>query len=134
MAKTLANLRQFVNVIRRNKMIATLDEIWVILCWVKGREKEQKLINTNVVTRHSAIGMSRDQQSWRSSFSLIQIYLLFLVFSLWNYPFCRLILCTWWNFSSSLKVFSFCFARLFLKIIKVFIQQNLLCYCCSLNF
>ena len=86
MAKTLANLRQFVNVIRHNEMIDTLDEIWVIPCWVKGRKKEQELINTNVVTRHNAIAMSRDQQSWRSSFSVIQISLLFPVFSLWKYP------------------------------------------------
>ena len=107
MAKTLANLRQFFNIIRCNTMIATLDIIWVITCWVKGRKKRTKLINTNVITRHNAIAMSRDHQSWRSSFSLIQTYLLFPVFSLWNYPFCRIILCTWCNFSSSLKIFSF---------------------------
>ena len=41
MAKTLANLRQFFNIIRRNTMIATFDIIWVITCWVKGRKKEQ---------------------------------------------------------------------------------------------
>ena len=36
----------------------------------KGEKIEQKkLINTNVITRHNAIAMSRDLQSWRSSFS-----------------------------------------------------------------
>ena len=40
-------------------------------------EKEQKLISTNFITRHNAIAISRDQQSWRSSFSLIQTCLQF---------------------------------------------------------
>ena len=44
-------------------MIATLDDIWVITCWVKGKKKRKirtkKLVNTNVITRHNA----------RSSFS-----------------------------------------------------------------
>ena len=39
------------------------------------KKKEQKLINTNVITRHKAVDKSRDQQLWRSSFSLIQTYL-----------------------------------------------------------
>ena len=71
MAKILANLRQFVNMIRRNTMIGTPDKIWVITCWVKERKKRKKLINTNAIARHNAIAVSRDQQSWRSSFSLI---------------------------------------------------------------
>ena len=43
---------------------------------------DQFLNNTNVITRHNAVAMSRDQQSWGSSFSLIQTYLLFPVFNL----------------------------------------------------
>ena len=39
------------------------------------KKKEQKLINTNVITKHKAVDKSRDQQSWRSSFRLIQTYL-----------------------------------------------------------
>ena len=61
-------------------------------------------------------------------------YLYYFQFLVFESILCRLILCTWWNFSSSLKIYSFCFVRLFLKIIEVFIQQSLLCYCCSLNF
>ena len=72
--------------------------------------------------------MSCDQQSWRSTFSFIQTYSLFPVFNLWNYPSCRWILCSWCNFSSSVDFFNFCFANLFLKITKVFAQQN-----CSVN-
>ena len=45
----------------------------------EGEKKEQKLIKTNVITRHYAIAMSHDQQSWRSSFILIQAYLQFQV-------------------------------------------------------
>ena len=29
------------------------------------KTKEQKMINTNVIARHNAIVLSRDQQSWR---------------------------------------------------------------------
>ena len=36
---------------------------------------EQKLINTNVMAIHNAIATSHDQQSWRSSFNLIQTLL-----------------------------------------------------------
>ena len=36
------------------------------------KKKEQKLLNTNAITRHNAIAIFRDQQSWGSSFSLIQ--------------------------------------------------------------
>ena len=35
-------------------------------------EKEQKLVNTNVITGHNTIAASSDQQLWISSFSLIQ--------------------------------------------------------------
>ena len=48
-------------------------------------KKEQKLINTNVITIHNGIVMSRDiamSRDKRSSFSLIQTYLLFPVFNL----------------------------------------------------
>ena len=79
----------------------------------EGGKKEQKLINTNVITRHNAIAISCDQQSWRSSFSLIQIYLLFPVFNLWNHPFCRLILCTFPRLLiSSISVSQICFYKL----------------------
>ena len=79
----------------------------------EGEKKEQNLINTNVITRHNAIAISRDQQSWRSSFSLIQTYLLFPVFNLWNYPFCRLILCTFPRLLiSSISVSQICFYKL----------------------
>ena len=40
-------------------------------------KKEQKLINTNAITRRNVIAISRDQQLWRSSFSLIQTCLQF---------------------------------------------------------
>ena len=40
-------------------------------------KKEQKLINTNVITTHNATAISRGQQSWISSFSLIQACLQF---------------------------------------------------------
>ena len=48
---------------------ATLDEIRVMTS-----EKKQKLINTNVITKHDTIAMSCvcDEQSWSSSFSLFQ--------------------------------------------------------------
>ena len=36
------------------------------------QKKVEKLINTIVIKRHNAIAISRDQQLWRSSFSLIQ--------------------------------------------------------------
>ena len=38
----------------------------------KGEKRTKKLINTNVITRHNAIAMSRDLQSWRSSISLFE--------------------------------------------------------------
>ena len=81
--KTLANLRLFVIIINRNTMIAHLDEIQVITCWVEGK-KERKLINTNVILRHNAIVMSRDLQSWRSSFSPFKhiYYFQFLIFEI----------------------------------------------------
>ena len=65
-------------------MIATLDEIWVITCWVKGKKRTKKLINTNVITRHNAFEMSRDLQSWRSSFSPFKhiYYFQFLIFEI----------------------------------------------------
>ena len=53
----------------------TLVEMRVITCSVK--KKEQKLINTNAITRRNVIAISRDQQLWRSSFSLIQTCLQF---------------------------------------------------------
>ena len=45
---------------------------WNISNHKMSEEKEQKLINTNAITRHNTIAMYRDQQSWRSSFSLFQ--------------------------------------------------------------
>ena len=85
----------------------------------KGK-KEQKLINTNVITnqRYSYVPVSIVVEI---QFQIIQTYLLFPVFNLWNYPFCRLILCTWCNFSSSVNFFNSCFATLFLKITEVFL-------------
>ena len=50
---------------------------WAMLS--EAGKKEQKLIRNNVFTRHNAIVFSRDEQSWRSSFSLIQTYLQFPV-------------------------------------------------------
>ena len=38
MAKTLDNLRKFINVIRHNTVIATLNKIWVITYWVKEKK------------------------------------------------------------------------------------------------
>ena len=35
-------------------------------------EKEQKLVNTNVIAGHNTIAVSSGQQLWRSSFCLIQ--------------------------------------------------------------
>ena len=43
----------------------------------KKKKKKKKLINTNVITRHNAIAISRDQQLWSSSFNLIQTCLHF---------------------------------------------------------
>ena len=67
--KASVNLRQSVIIIKRYTMIAALNEIWVITCCVKWKKRTKNLINTNVITRHNAIEMSRDLQSWRSSFS-----------------------------------------------------------------
>ena len=82
--KASVNLKQFVIIIKRYAMIATLDEIWVITCWVKGKKRTKKLINTNVITRHNAFEMSRDLQSWRSSFSPFKhiYYFQFLIFEI----------------------------------------------------
>ena len=41
------------------------------------KEKKQKSINTNTIIKYNVVVISRDQQLWRSSFSLIQIRLLF---------------------------------------------------------
>ena len=35
-------------------------------------KKEQKLINTNVITRYNATVVSCDEQLWKSSFSLFK--------------------------------------------------------------
>ena len=56
----------------------TLDEIRLITCWVK-KKKNKKLININVIIRHSAIVVSCDEQFWRYSFSLFKQKLR------WNY-------------------------------------------------
>ena len=82
--KASVNLRQFVIIIKCYTMIATLDEIWVITCWVKGNKRTKKLTNTNVFTRHDAIAMSRDLHSWRSSFSPFKhiYYFQFLIFEI----------------------------------------------------
>ena len=50
----------------------TLDEIWVIACYVKEKKKQKKLINANVITRHNAIVISCDEQMQISSFSLFK--------------------------------------------------------------
>ena len=64
--------RQFVNLIKHCTIqpYCSWNRSTVITCWVK--KKEQKLINTNAITRQNAIVISRDQQSWRSNFNLIQ--------------------------------------------------------------
>ena len=76
--KAQVNLREFVIIYN----IATLDEMWVITCWVKGEKRTKKLINTNVITRLEI------------QFRSIQTYFQFPVFNLWNYLFCHLILGT----------------------------------------
>ena len=51
----------------------------------KGKKKRtKKVINTIVITRHNAIAMSRDLQSWRSSFSPFKYiyYFQFLIFEI----------------------------------------------------
>ena len=50
----------------------TLDEIWVIACYVKEKKKQKKLMNANVITRHNAIVISCDEQMQISSFSLFK--------------------------------------------------------------
>ena len=40
------------------------------------KEKQKKLINANVMTRHNAIVTSRDEQIWISSFSLFKHFLI----------------------------------------------------------
>ena len=58
------------NIIQRN---GALDETRVATCCVKKRE--QKATNTNLITRHNDIAISRDQQSWNLvSPSLEHIY------------------------------------------------------------
>ena len=51
---------------------------------IKERKKKQKLINTNVITRHNAIAITPDRQSWRSNFSLIQTCLQFFQIKIEN--------------------------------------------------
>ena len=41
-------------------------------------------------------------------------------FNFWNYP---LILCTWSHFSSSVNIFKFCIANLFLEIIEALLSR-----------
>ena len=60
----------------------------------KGEKRTKKVINTNVITRHNAFEMSRDLQSWRSSFSPFKhiCYFQFLIFEticfvVWFYVF-----------------------------------------------
>ena len=53
------------------------------------QKKEQKLINTNVITRHNLIAISRDQHLWRSSFSLIQTCLQFFYLKLMTQQFVK---------------------------------------------
>ena len=50
----------------------------------KGEKRTKKVINTNVITRHNAFEMSRDLQSWRSSFSPFKhiCYFQFLIFEI----------------------------------------------------
>ena len=36
------------------------------------KKEEQKLINTNAITKHNAIAIPCDYQSWKFSFNLIQ--------------------------------------------------------------
>ena len=43
------------------------------------KKKKQKLINTKVITWHNTIAISRDKQSWRSSFNLIQTFTIFFI-------------------------------------------------------
>ena len=78
--KAQVNLREFVIIYN----IATLDEMWVITCWVKGEKRTKKLINTNVIARHNAFEMCRDLQSWRSSFIPFKhiCYFQFLIFEI----------------------------------------------------
>ena len=50
----------------------------------KGEKRTKELINTNVITKHKAFEMSRDLQSWRSSFSPFKhiCYFQFLIFEI----------------------------------------------------
>ena len=59
----------------------------------KGEKRTKKPINTNVITR-KPYGNVPWSTVVEIQFQSIQTYLLFPVFNLWNYPFCRLILCT----------------------------------------
>ena len=64
-------------------MIATLDWIWVITCWVKGK-KERKNWSMLMPSQDNAIAVSRDLQSSRSSFSPFKhiCYFQFLIFEI----------------------------------------------------
>ena len=81
--KASVNLRQFV-IIKAlyNDRYSRLNMSNHMLS--KGAKRTKKLINTNVITRHNAFEMSRDLQSWRSSFSLFKYicYFQFLIFEI----------------------------------------------------
>ena len=88
-------------------------------------EKRTKTDQTNVVTRqrYCYVLWSCDHHLWRSSFSLIQTCLLFPVFNLWNYQFCRLILYTWCHFSSSVNI-----------LFRKFVFKNYWSFCSAESF
>ena len=122
MAKVLANLRQFMNIIRRNTMVTTLDEIWVITCWVNVK-KEQKLIKL-MSSQDNAIAMSCDPvitiygDPVSVSFKHVY-YFQFLIFEIISFVVWFYILDVTFP-----RLLIFCFANLYLKIIEVFVQQN----------
>ena len=103
-------------------MIATLNEIWVITCW-EWREKKNKNWSILMSSQDNAIAMFCDEQLWRSSFSLIQTYLLIPVLIFKINCFFLMILCTWCHFSTPVNIFNFCFANLFLKVIEVLFSR-----------